>query len=170
MSDGKLVLDMIMRWIHIGSATLAIGVPIYMRFVLMPAAAEALDAPAQAALREKMMDRWRIFVMAMIVLFIVSGTYWLVFVINMKEKSMLYQSILGIKLLCALALFFLASALAGRSAAFASIRANARKWTGVLVVLGIVILMCAGAMHMLPNKRPAAPTVRILSAVHRGNG
>jgi uncharacterized membrane protein len=158
LEKGPLWLDILMRWLHIGSATLAIGVPIFMYFVLMPAARATMDQQAYQTFRDRLMARWRVFVMAMITLLLVSGVYWLLFVVNLKHKVPLYHALLGVKILAALGLFFLASALAGRSATFAPIRANERKWSFINMALGILILLCAGVIHMLPNKRATPPT------------
>lgn len=152
VGSAPLALDIFMRWLHIGAATLAIGVPIYVRFVAMPAIEEIPDEAIKKALRERLNARWRKFVMVMITLLLISGVYWLLYVVNLKRKPALYHALLGVKILAAFGLFFLASALAGRSKAFEHFRVNAKKWVTVNVALGIIILLCAGIIHMLPNK------------------
>ncbi len=158
IGSAPLFLDIIMRWMHIGAATLAIGVPIYIRFVAIPAIDETVDEATKKALRDRLNARWRIFVMAIITLLLVSGVYWILFVVNLKQKPPLYHALLGIKILAAFILFFLLSVLAGRSKTFEHFRVNAKKWASVSVALGIIILLCAGTIHMLPNKPRAALT------------
>ena len=41
-----LIIAIISRWMHIGSAIVVVGGSVFMRFVLMPAAAELPEAGA----------------------------------------------------------------------------------------------------------------------------
>lgn len=151
--EPEYLLMLVARWLHILSAALAIGVPIFMRFVLMPAR-QKLEESQRAVLHEAIMARWRIFVHAMIVVFLATGfwTYlgvarWKSFPDDLKSR---YHMLLGIKILIALAMFFISSALAGRSAALAGMRAKAKMWVGVLILLGLAIVGISGVLRFMP--------------------
>src|SRR5262249_48962386 len=126
--------------VHITSAICAIGGPFFIRIALMPAANSTLDDETHQKLREATAARWRKIVYILITLFIITGFYS--FFVETRgingqlitarwrefgpEDKQLYHMLFGIKVLAAFAIFFLASALAGRSAVFAPIRKNAR--------------------------------------------
>jgi uncharacterized membrane protein len=139
------------RWLHILSATLAVGVPIYVRFVLMPAAAATLDDEHHSRLREALTKRWRMFVHILIVVFLATGFYNYLVVARWKKISPdfqpRYHMLMGIKILIALVMFTISSALAGRSSLFAPMRQNAKFWLVVLVVLGLGIIGISGVLR-----------------------
>ncbi len=149
--NGNEILLLVSRWVHVLSAVIAIGGAVFMRFVLMPAAREALSDDQLTALREKVMGRWRKVVMVVIVLLLVSGflNFMWVGVPKAKEVGASYHAIFGIKFLLALGVFFLASVLAGRSEATEKFRANAPKWLAVTVALGVVVILLAGILARL---------------------
>ncbi|MCS7046596.1 MAG: hypothetical protein NZO58_09595 [Gemmataceae bacterium] len=142
------------RWLHLIAAALAIGVPIFMRFVLLPAR-ERLEPSQRSLLHEAVIQRWRIFVHTMIVVFLASGFWTFLGVRRWKdfnpEMRFWFHLLFGAKLLIALVMFFISSALAGRSNAFAGMRANARLWLGVLIVLGLVLLLLSGILRFMPQ-------------------
>lgn len=139
------------RWLHILSATLAVGVPIYVRFVLMPAAAATLDEEHHTRLREALTRRWRMIVHILIVVFLATGFYNYLVVARWKEMSselkMRYHMLMGIKILIALVMFTISSGLAGRSSLFAPMRQNAKFWLVVLVLLGLGIIGISGVLR-----------------------
>ena len=67
------------------------------------------------------------------------------------KGQMLYQALFGAKFLAALVVFFLGSALYGRSQAFAPIRANARFWAGISLTLIVVIIFISGVLRNIPH-------------------
>lgn len=154
--EPEFLISLVARWLHILSASLAIGVPIYVRFVLMPALAQ-LDDAQRAAFRETLHSRWRIFVHVMIVIFLATGfwTYlgaqrWRDLEAPLRPR---YHMLFGIKFLIALGMFFISSALAGRSAALAGMRSNAKMWLGVLIVLGLCVIGIANVMRFMEPPR-----------------
>jgi uncharacterized membrane protein len=144
------------RWVHIMSAVLALGVPIYMRFVLLPAL-QAVDETARASVQEGLVRRWRIWVHVLIVALLATGFYNYLVVARWRDDAYppdlrgRYHMLLGIKIMIALAMFFIASALAGRSQALASIRANARTWLNILIVLGLALVALSNVVRFLPR-------------------
>jgi hypothetical protein len=146
------LLMLVARWLHILSATLAVGVPIYIWWVQIPAL-KTLDEPARSNLREALAKRWRLIVYLIILIFLVTGFYnflvvkrWQDFPSNMKFRYHLY---FGIKLLAALGIFFLLSALAGRSAKLEPIRQKFAFWLLVVILLGVLVIVISGTMRYM---------------------
>ena len=146
-----MVIPIIARWAHVVAAVVAVGGVVFMRFVLMPAADEALDQAQHAALREKLMARWKIVVMVCITLLLLSGTYNFMTIGIEKAKQVggLYHALFTIKFLAALGVFFLASVLTGRSPAFESLRSNSKKWLAITAGLGVLVVLISGILSRL---------------------
>ena len=149
------VLIIVARWLHLMSAVLALGVPIYMRFVLLPAL-QGVDESARTSVQEGLVRRWRIWVHVLIVVLLATGFYNYLVVARWRadaypqELRGRYHMLVGIKIIIALAMFFIASALAGRTAALASIRANAKMWLNILIVLGLALVAISNVVRFLP--------------------
>ena len=75
------------------------------------------------------------------------------------EDQRTYQMLFGIKVLCAFVIFFLASALAGKAQAFATLRKNARTTLTLLLLLAVLVLICATLMRFLPLHPTVQPLI-----------
>ena len=149
------ILNLVMRWTHIGAVIVIAGGAIFSRFVLSPAAAKLPDEHHDA-LRENVMGRWKRFVHVGILLLLVSGFYNYFQAMPTHRGIKLYHPIIGTKILLAFGVFFIASALVGRSEKFAPIRANAKLWQTILAVLIACIVALSGfAKVALPPQSPA---------------
>ncbi len=143
-------LSVLLRWLHIVAAVLLAGGALFWCCVLRPAASELDDATA-AGLRQRVAARFSKIVMLAILLLLVSG---LINFININRSlpadanKMLYHGLFGIKFLLALVVFFLASALSGRSAAFEKLRANAKTWLSLTSTLAVAIILISGVMRV----------------------
>jgi hypothetical protein len=171
--DSEMIIPYLFRWVHIASATLTIGGAFFIRFLLMPAAGRVLDADTHDKLREAINARWRVIVYILITLFLITGVYnflaptrvhgvlvtgrWRDFT---PEDKRLYHMLFGIKVLAAFGMFFLASALPGRTATFAPIRKNARMWLLVFLLLAAIVLSCSTGLRYLPRPQ-AGVTVNV---------
>lgn len=165
--NSEMIIPYLFRWIHIASAMLAIGGAFFIRFILLPAATQMLDAEVHQKLRDAVNARWRIIVYVLITLFLLTGLYnffvstrvegvlvtgrWRDFI---PEDKRLYHMLFGFKFLAALGMFFLASILPGRTATFAPLRKKARLWLLVFLLLGAVVLSCSTAMRYLHAPPP----------------
>lgn len=136
-------IDVLSRWVHVGTVIVLVGGSTFMRFALMPAAAELPDDQHQA-LRERIFARWRKIVMIGIALILVSGLYNFVRAIPLHKGQGLYHGLIGTKIILALVVFFLASALVGRSEKFEPLRQNSKKWLGILLLLAAIIVGISG--------------------------
>jgi uncharacterized membrane protein len=153
------LLDVLSRIVHVGTAVVLVGGSVVLRFVLMPAAAGLPEAEHQA-LRERLMARWRRFVGAGIGLFLLSGFWnYLAVTAPLHKGDRLYHPLVGTKILLALAVFFLASALSGRSPAFEGLRRSARTWLAVTIVLAGAIVAISGFLKVrgVPAPAPNGP-------------
>lgn len=143
MNHATFPIDVLARWVHVGTVVALVGGTAFVRFVLLPAA-EQLDDSARATLHEAVTARWKRFVHAGIVLILLSGLYNYARGAAVHQGDSLYHALIGTKILLALGVFFLASALVGRSAAFETLRRNRRLWLGVVVALAAVIIAISG--------------------------
>ena len=147
-------IAIISRWAHILAAITAVGGTIFMRMALVPSVG-VLPDDERKKLHEGVRSRWVKFVMAAILFLLASGIYNLI----MKEKQLktaadgaksLYHTLFGVKFLLAFVIFFLASALTGRSPAFANIRQKARFWLTLNLVLAIIVVCVSGMLRAIP--------------------
>jgi uncharacterized membrane protein len=168
--DPTLALQALIRWLHVATAIVLLGGSVFMRFVLLPAA-EKLPPEAHDALRGHLMATWRFFVHIGVALLLASGFYnYLAVMLPAHRGDSLYHALMGTKILLALAVFFIAEALVGRAAVFASFRQNRRTWLAVAVLLGLVIvaisgfLKVRGVLHVtgaMLDHAPAAVTAQL---------
>lgn len=158
-------LPLVMRWMHILAAITAVGGSIFLRFVLIPAAERALEDSAHAKLREMVIGRWQKLVHLCILLFLVSGFYnYLVITRHDHAGQALYHALFGVKFLLALGVFALAVALTSLKPWSQALRAKAKTWLAVLIVLATGIVLISGTMKQLPKTLP------VTSAVQQSDG
>ncbi|HEX7449764.1 MAG TPA: hypothetical protein VF306_19550 [Pirellulales bacterium] len=148
-------LGIFFRWLHILSAITAVGGTIFMRMALVPSVA-VLSPEQHQALHEQVRSRWVKFVMAAILFLIVSGLYNFIAKVRTLDEAYkgLYHGLFGAKFVLALVIFFLASALTGRSPAFAKIRQNAKLWLSVNMALAIIVVCISGVLRFIPIQLP----------------
>lgn len=145
-----IVLPLIMRWIHIGSAITVVGGTVFMLFVLLPAAREILHEE-HLKLRAAVLRRWKWFVHAGIGLFLVSGLYnYIIVMAPLHKGDGLYHGLMGLKMLLALGVFGLAEVLVGRSKLAEKLRQNAAKFLTINLVLALIIVMLSGFLKSIP--------------------
>ncbi len=143
------IVPLISRWVHIGTSIVVVGGVVFLRFVLAPAAASALPDAEHTVLRERVIGIWKRFVHGGILLFLLSGFYNYVAVSMPQHKGdSLYHALMGTKILLAFVVFFLGSALVGKSAAFQKIRDNRNSWLLVVVILAAIIVGIAGFLKV----------------------
>ena len=149
------VLFIVSRIVHVGTAIVAVGGTVFIRLILMPAANAALSSEQHDLLRGQLMARWKRVIHAAILLFLLSGgvNYWKVIMLRSHAGDGLYHGLMGAKMLMAFGIFFIASALVGRSAGLAAFRANAKKWLAVNIALALAIVIISGFLR----NRPEAP-------------
>jgi uncharacterized membrane protein len=139
-----LFVNVLSRFLHVGTAIVLVGGSVFMRFVLMPAA-EKLAPDAHEALRASILRVWKMFVIVGIAVLLITGFYnYLVVTLPSHKGDSLYHMLIGIKILLALVVFFLASVLVGRAAAFEPLRQNRKTWLVVVIILAALIVAISG--------------------------
>jgi len=138
------------RVLHVGSAILLVGGAAFIRFVLMPAANATLSEADHTRLRARIMETWKKIVLGGIALILLSGLFNYIRIImeQTHKGDKLYHALLGTKLLLALAVFFISSALVGKSAGLEKIRQNAKKWLLINLLLASVIIGISGYLRV----------------------
>lgn len=142
-----LILDTISRIVHIATAITLIGGSVFTLYVLLPAA-KKLPEDAHRQFADAINGRWKRFIHGGIVLFLLSGFYNYFRAMPHHRGDGLYHGLLGAKILLALAIFFFASVLVGRSARSEPMRANRSKWLGVIVLLAVIIVAISGFLKV----------------------
>ncbi len=151
------VVALVLRWVHVLSAIVLVGGSVFMYWVLRPIVA-AWEQSQREQFHEQLRKRWALVVHGGIVLLLVSGLMNIMR-INPQLSSQIkatYHSLLGIKVLVALGVFFLASSLVGRGEAFAAIRRRRHMWLAVAVALAVVVVLCSGYLRTLRDQASAA--------------
>ena len=155
-----LILDTLSRIVHVSTAIVLIGGSAFTLWVLLPSAKQ-LSEEAHSQLAAAINGRWKRFIHGGIALFLLSGFYNYVRAIPAHKGDGLYHGLLGTKMLLAFVIFFLASALVGRSAKLAGMRAAKGKWLKVIVLLAAIIVGVSGYLKVRgPSPTPAAEVVQ----------
>src|SRR5262249_46007580 len=105
----------------------------------------------RSAIRKGVADRWRPVLSASIGLLLLSGlANFVLFQRPAHAGQTLYLTLFGLKVLAALGVFFLASALMGRSEALQPLRDNGAFWTKVNAGLVLLVVLISGLLRALP--------------------
>lgn len=147
--DSTEIVNVLSRWLHIGTAIVVVGGTAFLRFVLLPSA-QQLPQAEHDQLRQLVMRRWRKIVMAGIGLFLLTGFYnYLAVGASEKHRNPgLYHSLMGLKILFALGIFFLASTLVGRAARFDAIRRGSKKWLLLLLAMAFFVVLISSFLKV----------------------
>lgn len=141
------IIDIVSRIVHVATAITLVGGSVFMLLVLMPSA-KILSEESHDRLAEAVIGRWKKFVHLGVLLFLISGLYNYVRIMPKRQGDGLYHALVGIKMLLALGVFFLAAALVGRSPALESFRRKRAKWLTVLVAVAAVIVIISGYLKV----------------------
>ncbi len=153
-------LDLAMRWLHIIPAIALVGGTIFMRVAVLPACNQ-LDESLRASVQENVRRGWSRLLMPSILFLLISGF------VNTANISMTYQfpgnyymPLLGVKLFLAIAIFYIASLLAGRSEGAVKFRERQEFWLNVNILLAVLLICIAGAMRLAdrePKEKETTP-------------
>ena len=153
-------LDLAMRWLHVVPAIALVGGTIFMRVAVVPACNQ-LDESVRSSVQESVRRGWSRLLMPSIGFLLISGF------VNTANISMNYQfpgnyymPLLGVKLFLAIAIFYIASLLAGRSEGAVKFRERQEFWLNVNILLAVLLVCIAGAMRLAdrePKDKDPAP-------------
>jgi len=153
-------LLMFSRWLHILAAMAAIGGAAFMLLALVPAVRESVDGATREKLHEGLRRRWAKVAHATIaILLLTGGVNFVLVAMPPKVHPMPYHAVFGVKFLLALFVFFVSSALLGRSPGLAKIRSAPRKWLAILVGCGVVIVLLSGYLSVVRARDASASHV-----------
>lgn len=159
-------LAIISRWTHVGTAIVLVGGTVFLRFIVIPVTTQLPDAE-QSPLKLRVLAAWKQFIHVGIVLFLVSGFYnYLVVAAPLHKGDKLYHPLIGTKILLALGMFFLASALVGKAKVFEGLRRHDKFWQSVILMLATIIVGISGFAKVAVKAKLPVPSVES-SAVSR---
>lgn len=139
-----------LRWLHIFGAIAAAGGALFALMVLRPALAK-LPEETRTTVHQAIRPKFAMLVMIAITALIVSGFYnYLVVLRPQHQGQPLYHALMGVKIMLAFVVFLIASALTGKSAAFAKLRENAGMWLGINVLLALTIVLLGAILRSIP--------------------
>lgn len=154
--DASFVLGLVFRWLHILAAITAVGGTVFARLVVFPAL-DPLPDDQRTALHAAMRARWSKIVAAAIAFLLISGLYNFMVLAAHYQLPSWYHMLFGIKFLAALAIFAIASLLAGKSAAGEAVRRNSRPWLNLNIVLAVLVVCLSGVLRTaerIPKPEP----------------
>ena len=133
------------RWYHILSAIVLVGGTLFMRFALAPAMNEV---SASDETREAIRKRWMKWVAGAALFLLISGFYNTFLKAKGFHLAPIYNVFLVVKILLALAAFWLAATLCGRSDRARKFREREIHWLNILTIIVVTIVLLAGFMKM----------------------
>jgi uncharacterized membrane protein len=136
-------IDIASRILHVLTAIVLLGGSSFMLLVLLPELKSGEES-TRSQLVTGLRNRWKRFVHPGILLFLVTGFYNYFRAMPNHKGDGLYHALIGTKIILAFGIFFLASALVGRSAAFEGMRKDSSKWLTILCLLGLIIVAISG--------------------------
>lgn len=144
------------RCLHVLGAIVLLGGAIFTRYVLMPAASQ-LPEGEHDQLKRGIAKRWKPFLHGGITIVLLSGFYNYWIAMGPHKGDGKYHMLMGIKILLAMVVFFIASVLPGRIPAFEGMRRNARTWLTITILCATVVVAIAGFLKVRPIPARSAP-------------
>jgi len=148
--DALFWFNVLSRWIHVTSAALVVGGLVGVGLVVLPALAGKGDVTY--GILTGVWSRYRTLLHAALGLLLLTGVYNLIVVIPraraLGDAKSLYHGILGTKILLALVLFGVVSALVSRRAT-AEGTAAAPRPLPLAVALGLIILLLSALLRRM---------------------
>ncbi len=142
--------------VHVVFAFFIAGAALFQWRAVHPAVS---SEPGSAEVRESIRSRWSPWLRIGIVVLLATGIYQLMAVgldkaTLQKETGAAgasYHMLFGIKFLLALGVFFISSAMVGRSEALEKMRQNGGTWLGVSSLLVIAIIAISRILAQIPS-------------------
>ncbi len=163
-------IGLISRVAHISAAIALVGGLFYLRAVLAPSLG-TLTGEGASQLNEALRRRWAKVVMASALFLIASGFYNYIAIIQMGKTGVAplpgyYHPMIGTKMILAFFVFFVASMLAGRTAAAERFRSHGPFWLNLALAAAIAIVVIASALKTgAQSTQPATQPERSTSSI-----
>lgn len=157
----EMLLPLLMRWVHILSAIVAVGGTIFIAAALNPTMTKGLAEDARAEFRGRVMKRWKMLFHPTIVLFLLSGFYnYIVVTSELHQDQPLYHILFGVKFLLALIFFTVVIVATSTMGWSERLRTRGGLWA-IQVLIAIAIVMVAGVMKSLPQQVAVEDVVEV---------
>lgn len=143
------LLSIIVQWLHLVAAVLAVGGVACIRFVVLPSI-EQLDDAARERFMESVHNKFRKIIGLSMVLLLITGLYNVGIAASaghLTASAYLYPVI--VKIVLALIMFKIAFMLIIPGPAFSGVKAKRKMWLYVNFVLGLVVILIAGYLRRL---------------------
>lgn len=148
---GQIAVDLyISRLLHILPALILGGGVFYLRFVWLPATRQLAGQQAETTLAA-MRRPWSILVAASALLLLASGFYNFFSNVRSYDLPPLYHMLFGMKFLLALAVFFISSALAGKTSLAEKMREKMPLWLNLNTAAVLILVVLASLMRMIDH-------------------
>lgn len=143
-----LIVELIVRWLHIFPAIILVGGTLYMVFALHPAM-QSTEFAEKGNLKQAIRSRWAKVVMISAGLVLISGIVSLVLQATQYDfPQKYYHPLVGLKFLLALVILYIASLLTGRSQNAEKFREKESFWLKLNATLAVVLVLMAGALKV----------------------
>ncbi len=140
-------MSILVQWLHVAAAVLAIGGVACIRFVVIPAL-EEVEESARTTFMESINIRFRQVIGISLALLLITGLYNVGMAAvagQLASPAYLYPMI--VKIVLALVVFKIAFMLIIPGPAFSGIKANRKLWLMVNFVLGMIVILIAAYLH-----------------------
>ncbi len=149
--DALFWFNVFTRWLHVTCAVVGVGALVCLGLVLLPALGEA-EAGVRQAVMARLLPRLKRLLHLALGLLLVTGFYNF-YLVMPKVKSLdhrgLYQPIIGTKILLALVLFGMVTALLSSVPPSAALLEKRSGWVSLLIALALVILFLSAILRRL---------------------
>jgi uncharacterized membrane protein len=148
-------LLLILRYMHILGALVMMGGAIFLRFALLPTLSEVSEG-VRTDLHDRLRQRWSRWVMLGTGLLLISGIANMGLAARMEFSGLLtnglYNMLLGVKLLLAFPIFFVAALLTGKTSLAKKIQSNRKMWLDVCLALGLTMVLMGGFLRFVKRE------------------
>lgn len=145
--DSVTAVNVISRIFHVGTAICMAGGTVFILFALLPAL-RGTDEQTRSTVLSNTGNYWKRFVHGGTLLLLITGFYNYFVQIKLHKGDGLYHALIGVKMLLAFAVFFLAAVLVGNSPRFQSFRNNRQRYLGIIVLLVAIIVAISGMLKV----------------------
>jgi hypothetical protein len=145
-----MLLDLVLRWLHILPAIILAGGLFFMRGALLPGLSRVSPASADE-IKSSVRGFWAKWVMASSGLLLITGLVNAVRIIRANELPGVYHGLIAVKLVLGLLVFWLAAVLSGKTDLAKRFREKETYWLNVSVILVVAIVCVASYMRSIPR-------------------
>lgn len=150
-------LELATRWLHILSAVILVGGTIFIRLSVVPALNKTDSA---SEIFESIRSVWSKMVMGSVLFLLLSGIVNIYLKAVTYKLEVVYLTLLALKFVLALIVFFLVSLLAGRSERAAKFRSGTG-WYDITCLAMVALICLAGFMKVSSQKAPRKEKTKV---------